>query len=73
MSRLEDVQPNAFVRGILPDCLVTVVGVQWHGSDVLELTYKDSAGKVGNELLYRHDEARIEVAEHGRPWSFEGE
>jgi len=73
MTKLEDLQPNASVRGVLPDCLVTVVGVQWFGSDALELTYKDPAGKVANELLYRHDEPRIEVAELGRPWSFDGD
>ncbi|MBI4332981.1 MAG: DUF3883 domain-containing protein [Chloroflexi bacterium] len=73
MSKLEDLKPNAAVRGILPDCLVTVVNVQWFGSEALELTYKSPAGKVANELLYRHDEPRIEVAEHGRPWSFDGD
>jgi SNF2 family DNA or RNA helicase len=73
MSRLEDLQPNAAVRGILPDCLVTVVSVNWYGSAALELTYKDPAGKVANELLYRHDENRIEVAKKGRPWSFDGD
>jgi hypothetical protein len=52
MSRLEDLQPNAAVRGILPDALVTVVSVQWFGSEALELTYKNAAGKVANELLY---------------------
>ena len=36
--RLEDLQPNAAVRGILPDSLVTVVTVQWFGSAALELT-----------------------------------
>ena len=40
MSKLEDLQPNAAVRGILPDSLVTVVNVQWFGSEALELTYK---------------------------------
>ncbi len=73
MSKLEDLRPNAAVRGILPDCLVAVVNVQWFGSEALELTYKTPAGKVANELLYRHDEARIEVVEHGRPWSFDGD
>jgi len=29
--------------------------------------------KVANELLYRHDEPRIEVVERGRPWSFDEE
>src|SRR6266508_2927765 len=73
MSRLEDLQTNASVRGILPDCLVTVVSVQWFGSEALELTYKDPAGKVANELLYRHDEPRLEIVTQGRPWSFDGD
>ncbi len=73
MSRLEDLKPKAAVRGILPDSLVTVVSIQWFGSEALELTYKNAAGKVANELLYRHDEPRIEVVEQGRPWSFDGD
>jgi hypothetical protein len=73
MSRLEALQPNASVRGILPDCLVTVVNVQWFGSEALELTYKNPAGRVANALLYRHDEARLDVVEQGRPWSFDGD
>ena len=71
--QLEDLQPNAAVRGLLPDCLVTVVSVQWFGSEALELTYKTPAGKVANELLYRHDEPRLELVEQGRPWSFDGD
>ena len=53
---LEDLQPNAAVRGILTDGLVVVVSVQWFGSQALELTYKTPDGKVANELLYRQDE-----------------
>lgn len=73
MSQLEQLQPNAALRGILPDVLVTVVSVQWFGSEALELTYKTATGKVANELLYRHDEARLEIVEQGRPWSFDGD
>ncbi len=73
MTRLEDLQPTAAVRGILPDQVVTVVSVQWFGSEALELTYKGPSGRVANELLYRHDEPRIQVVEHGRPWSFDGD
>src|SRR5438105_6978511 len=72
MSKLEAIQPNAAIRGIVPDALVSVINVQWFGSEALELTYKDPGGKVANELLYRHDEPRIEVAAQGRPWSFDG-
>ena len=73
MSRLEDIQPNASIRGIIPDALVSVVSVQWFGSEALELTYKTPAGKVSNELLYRDRENQIEVVELGRPWSFDGD
>ena len=44
MIRLEDLQPNAAVRGILPDALVTVVSVQWFGSE--------ATGKVANAHLH---------------------
>jgi hypothetical protein len=71
--RREDLQPNAAVRGVLPDQFVTVVGVQWFGSQALELTYKGASGRLANELLYRHDEPRLEVVERGRPWSFDGD
>jgi SNF2 family DNA or RNA helicase len=73
MTRLEELQPTAAVRGILPDQLVTVVSAQWFGSEALELTYKGASGRLANELLYRHDEPRIQVVEHGRPWSFDGD
>ena len=71
--KLEDLQANAAVRGVLADGLVTVVSVQWFGSEALELTYKTPAGKVANELLYRDDEPRLEIVEVGRPWSFDGD
>ena len=73
MASLEDLKPNASLRGILPSGLVTVVNVQWYGSQALELTYKDATGKVADELLYRHDEPRLDVVEEGRPWSFDGD
>jgi SNF2 family DNA or RNA helicase len=71
--RLEQLQPNATIRGVLPDTLVTVVSVQWFGSEALELTYKTATGKLANELLYRHDEPRLALVEEGRPWSFDGD
>ena len=73
MAKLEQLTPGAAVRGVLPDALVTVVSTQWFGSEALELTYKTPNGRVANELVYRHDEPRLEVAELGRPWSFDGD
>ena len=73
MIQLEQLQTNTTVRGIVPGFSVTVVSVQWFGSEALELTYKTPDGKVANELIYRHDEPRLEIVEQGRPWSFDGD
>jgi len=70
---LEDLQPDATVRGILPDALITVTSVTWHGSDALTLVYRGPNGRVADEILYRHDEPRLEIVEAGRPWSFDGD
>ena len=71
--KLEDLQTNGAVEGILANETVTVVNVRWFGSEALELTYKTAAGKVAHEILYRHDEARLEIVEAGHPWNFNGD
>src|SRR4051812_29440594 len=73
LTKLEALTSNVALRGIVPDSLVTVVSVQWFGSEALELTYKDPAGRVANQLLYRHDEPRLSLVQKGRPWSFDGD
>jgi superfamily II DNA or RNA helicase len=71
MTRLEDLTRGATVRGLLPTGLAMVVDVKWHGTSTVELTYKDTAGNPHNQLLFRDDEARLEVVTEGQPWSFE--
>ncbi len=61
MAKLEDLKRGATVKGVLPDCPVTVVDVRWYGSAAIELTYKDPAGKPNVELLYRDREPTMEV------------
>jgi len=58
------------VRGALPDQLVAVVSNPWYGSEHSELTYKGPTGAVAHELVYRHDEQRLEIIEAGRPRAF---
>jgi SNF2 family DNA or RNA helicase len=73
MAFLEELTRGVSVKGILPDGLVTVVDVVWYGTEAVELTYKDSAGRLGHELLYREREATIELAAASRPWRFDGD
>jgi hypothetical protein len=73
MTTLECIVRGSTVRGILPDGLVTVSDVRWIGTVAIEVTYKDTAGRLGNELLYRDHELTLEVVESGAPWSFDGD
>ena len=73
MIKLEDLKPNAAIRGLLPDSQVSIINIQWYGSEAIELTYKSPDGKVANELLYRSDESRLDLVTEGRPWSFDGD
>lgn len=70
MARLEDLTQGATVRGVLPDRAVTVVDVKWYGDSVIDLTYKDTVGRLGSQLLYRDNEPALEIVTEGRPWSF---
>jgi SNF2 family DNA or RNA helicase len=73
MAKLEEFTRGAYVRGVLPDGLVTVVDVKWIGDVALELTYKDAAGRPNIELLYRDREPSLEVVTEGVAWSFDGD
>src|SRR5579863_2201393 len=73
MATLEQITRGSAVKGILPEGLVTISDVRWIGTVAIEVTYKDSAGRLGNELLYRDREPTLEIVEAGRPWSFDGD
>ncbi len=73
MAQLEDLTRGVAVRGILPDGLVTVVDVEWHGSAAITLTYKDAAGRVNQELVFRERETSLSLADGGQPWSFDAD
>ncbi|KAB8142892.1 DUF3883 domain-containing protein [Chloroflexia bacterium SDU3-3] len=73
MVRLEELTPGTALRGILPQGPVTVVSVQWYGTNAIDLTYQDATGRRAALMLYRADEADLEIVQEGRPWSFDGD
>lgn len=73
MAVLEEVTRGCSVSGILPGGLVTIVDVKWIGNVAIEVTHKDSARRLGSELLYRDREPTLTVATQGKPWSFDGD
>lgn len=71
MARLEEITVGSTIKGIIGDEPVSVVAVQWYGTNVLEITYKDTRGVPGTRLLYRESEPGIEVMSNHLPWSFD--
>ncbi len=73
MARLEELTPGTTVKGILPSRNVTVIYAKWHGSDAVELIYKDENGQPHSEILFRDREPTLEIVTDGQPWSFDGD
>lgn len=71
MLKLEDIKKDAQVRGIQAKEIVRIVQVEQVGDAAITVYYKDSQGKLGEQMLFRSDEARLELATVGRPWAFD--
>ncbi len=73
MTALEDIHPDAAVRGIVADHPVRIVSVEWIGNQAVNLVYRQPDGDVSETTLYREDECRLGIETHGRNWSFDGD
>jgi superfamily II DNA or RNA helicase len=62
---LEEVKPGLRLEGVIPAEVVTVIAVQWHGVDALELTYKTTAGALAQQVVFRKDESTLSIAQSG--------
>lgn len=71
MSELKDITVGCRVKGLAGKESVEVIAIRWFGTTSMEVTYKDSMGNLGSRLLYKEDEATIDVQEHSLPWSFD--
>src|ERR1700712_1377345 len=73
MRRLEELKRNTQVRGIIPEQLVTLIDVQWHGAHAAEVIFRRADGQLGSQLLYRENEATLEIVTNERLWAFDGD
>ena len=73
MAKLEEIIKGRQLRGILPGQAVTIVAVEFCGSDALTLTYKSSDGRLNEQLIYRDREAELEIVTDTCPWDFKGD
>lgn len=71
MLKLEDIKKNAAISGIEPGHVVRIVTTEPVGDNALTVYYKTADGKLLERMLFRSDEAKLSLAEAGRPWAFD--
>lgn len=71
MLKLEDIKTGAQIRDIQAEEVVTVFQTEPVGDSALTVYYKDSQGKIGEQMLFRSDEPRMALAVAGKPWAFD--
>ena len=78
MIRLEDLRPDMRIRGLMPYQIVTLIAVRGfasEGSDFYTVTvvYECNDGDINSRLLYREDEADLEIVQDERLWAFDAD
>src|SRR6056297_416665 len=71
MLKLEEIKKNAQICGIQSEDIVRIIQVEPVGDAAVTVYYKDSQGNLGEQMLFRSDETRLEAAQAGRPWAFD--
>lgn len=51
MTTLENITKGTYLNGVIPNQMVEVIDAVWHGTDVIEITFKDSLGNPNNVPL----------------------
>lgn len=70
MAKLEEIRVNSVVRGLAGGNAVTVKHVRLFGDQALEVTFVDAEGTPNTQLVFRDQEAQIEIVNQTRPLSF---
>jgi Superfamily II DNA/RNA helicases, SNF2 family len=69
--KLEHIQKNAAISGLEFGQVVRIVTTEPVGDNTLTVYYKTADGTLRERMLFRTDEAKLSLAEAGRPWAFD--
>ncbi len=70
MVKLEAITKDCQLTGVEGDSIVKVVTLDFIGDNAVTIYYKNNEGELREQMLFREDEAKLSLAENGRPWSF---
>lgn len=72
MIKLEDLEPGLCVRGIEPEQTVILEKIDRY-TDAVNVIYRGNDGTLGGRLLYRENEAELEVCQGELRWGFDAD
>lgn len=73
MASLEQLKNGVQVDGIIPRETVTLINVEWRGDNAVEVIYRRADGALDSHLLYRDNEAGLQIVSGDRRWRFDGD
>ncbi|QTA82380.1 Uncharacterized protein dnl_47560 [Desulfonema limicola] len=68
MIKLENIKKDLVLSGVVSGQSVKIVNVDMIGHDAVSIFYKDAKGALGERMLFRSDEANLDLVQAGRPW-----
>ena len=71
MLKLEDIKKDAQGSGIKTGEIVRMVRVEAVGDAASTVYHKDSQSALSEQMLFRSDEAGLDLAAEGKPWAFD--
>lgn len=73
MLKLEEIAKDAQISGLVPSETVRIVNVDEIGPDARLVAYRNAAGKLDEQTIFRADEHRLSLAMAGRAWAFDAD
>src|SRR5690554_4608400 len=71
--KLEALEPDTRVHGLVPGQLATIIAARWHDTDTLEVVFEGPDGNPQKRLLSRGDEPRLRLVSGERPWTLDAD
>ncbi|MBE3122674.1 MAG: DUF3883 domain-containing protein [Thermoplasmata archaeon] len=73
MNTLEEIKPGSLIKGISSEGPVSIISVEWHGSNLVTITYKDVNGRPNQQIMGRESESKLEILQPGISWTFDAD
>ncbi|MBU0471501.1 MAG: DEAD/DEAH box helicase [Nanoarchaeota archaeon] len=73
MVKLEELKVGLAINGLTSSGSVGLVAIEWHGKDLMTITYRDSNGKLGEQIIGRDLEEKLSISKDTKSWTFKAD